>query len=120
MNGLGPLEAAIMDVLWRGAEPLRVRQVVDRLGPQRTPAYTTVMTVLDNLHRKGWVVRALHGKAYLYQPVYSREEATARAMRQLLDAALDPEAVLLHFARAASEREVEALRKALSRRAGRR
>jgi predicted transcriptional regulator len=116
MDGLGQLEAAVMDVLWGAPEPWRVRDVVERLAPERTLAYTTVMTVLENLHRKGWVMRELDGKAYRYEPALTREEAAARAMRRVLDETGDPEAALLHFARTASEREQAALRKALDRR----
>ena len=54
---LGELEAAVMDVLWDGAAPCRVRDVRACLAPGSPLAYTTVMTVLDNLHRKGWVRR---------------------------------------------------------------
>jgi predicted transcriptional regulator len=118
MNRLGQLEAAVMDVLWRCSEPVRVRDVLDQLD-NRPLAYTTVMTVLDNLHRKGWVVRHLDGKAYRYQPARSREEAAAQAVRELLDASGDPEAVLLHFARSASTRELAALRRAFDERTGR-
>lgn len=110
---LGELEAAVMDVLWGAAEPYRVRDVRARLADERPLAYTTVMTVLDNLHRKGWVRRELDGRAYLYRPVASREEETARALRDLLDSSGDPEAVLLHFARSVSERESAVLRGAL-------
>ena len=78
---LGELEAAVMDVLWGDAGPCRVRDVRARLAPARPLAYTTVMTVLDNLHRKGWVQRELDGRAYLYTPAASREEETARALR---------------------------------------
>ena len=78
------------------------------------------MTVLDNLHRKGWVVRQMDGKAYLYQPTRSREETAARALRELLDATGDPESVLLHFARTASRRELAALRKAIADRTAKR
>ncbi|OLT17639.1 penicillinase repressor [Pseudonocardia sp. CNS-139] len=113
MRGLGELEAAVMDVLWRSADPLRVRDVLDRLVRDRKLAYTTVMTVLDNLHRKGWVQREMDGRAYRYRPSASREEATARALRDLLDASGDAEAVLLHFARSVSERESAVLRGAL-------
>ncbi len=59
MRGLGELESAVMDVLWSMPGPLRVRDVLDELAPGRTLAYTTVMTVLDNLHRKGWVQREM-------------------------------------------------------------
>lgn len=111
---LGELEATVMDVLWRSTAPCRVRDVRAELAPGRPLAYTTVMTVLDNLHRKGWVQRELDGRAYLYRPVASREEVTARALRDLLDSSEDAEAVLLHFVRSASERESELLRDALA------
>jgi predicted transcriptional regulator len=113
MRGLGELEAAVMDVLWQHAEPLRVREVLAELAPRRTLAYTTVMTVLDNLHRKGWVTRELDGRAFLYRPVASRELVTARALRDLLDASEDVDAVLLHFARSVSVHESAVLRDAL-------
>ncbi|WP_433277192.1 BlaI/MecI/CopY family transcriptional regulator [Pseudonocardia xinjiangensis] len=114
MRGLGELEAAVMDVLWSSPEPPhRVRDVLEELTPQRKLAYTTVMTVLDNLHRKGWVQREMDGRAYRYRPSATREEVTARALRDLLDASGDVETVLLHFARSVSERESAVLRDAL-------
>ena len=51
-----------MDVLWRAQGPLKVREVLERLDTGRVLAYTTVMTVLDNLHRKDWVTRERDGK----------------------------------------------------------
>lgn len=118
MHGLGELEAAVMDVLWRAAEPMKVRDVLDRLD--RALAYTTVMTVLDNLHRKQWVERELHGKAYLYRPTMTREEAAARALREVLDASGDPHAVLMHFVASGSDEETDILRTALRRKRVRR
>ncbi len=53
-----------MDVVWRTGEPVRVRDVIDGLEPGRDPAYTTVMTVMDNLYRKGWLTRERCGRAY--------------------------------------------------------
>lgn len=111
---LGELEAVVMDVLWSSRTPVRVRDVRIRLAAERPLAYTTVMTVLDNLHRKGWVRRELDGRAYLYRAAASREEETARALRALLDASGDTEAVLVHFARSVSERESTVLRDALA------
>ena len=113
MRGLGELESAVMDVLWAASDSIRVRDVLDTLAPGRRLAYTTVMTVLDNLHRKGWVRREMQGRAYLYRVVASREEATANALRSMLDSSGDSEAVLLHFARSVSERESLLLRDAL-------
>lgn len=120
MLGLGDLEAAVMEVLWRTDEPAQVRDVLDRLDRGKPLAYTTVMTVLDNLHRKGWVDRNRDGRAYRYQPVLSREDATVRALRDVLNESGDPEAALLHFARSASDQEIDLLRAALARKARRR
>lgn len=119
MNGLGELEAAVMDVLWHAGEPLRVREVLERLSG-RSLAYTTVMTVLDNLHRKQWVLRDKNGKAYQYRPAGSREELTARTLRRLLETSQQPDVVLLHFARSASERELAVLQQVLDERLERR
>jgi len=116
MQGLGDLESAVMDVLWRTDGPLTVRGVLGELNKHRELAYTTVMTVLDNLHRKQWVQRSMHNRAYLYTPVMSREEATAQALRSLLADTEDPESVLLHFAASASAEERDALRRGLRKR----
>lgn len=115
MQGLGELEAAVMDVLWRADQPRKGRDVLEQLDTGKKLAYTTVMTVLDNLHRKEWVVREMHGKAYLYRPALSRAEAATRALREVLDSSGDPESVLMHFAASVSDQETELLRKALRR-----
>lgn len=120
MRGLGELEAAVMDVLWSAARPMKVRDVLGGLDTGRNLAYTTVMTVLDNLYRKGWVQRELHGKAYLYRPALGREEAAARALRDVLDASTDPEAVLLHFVASVSDEQTDVLRSALRKKRARR
>ncbi|WP_409463959.1 BlaI/MecI/CopY family transcriptional regulator [Amycolatopsis sp. GA6-003] len=114
MQGLGELESAAMDVLWRAGEARTVREVLEELN--RGLAYTTVLTVLDHLHRKGWADREKRSRAYCYTPTVSREEAAARAMRNLLADVGEPERVLLHFARSASEGEREALRRGLQKR----
>ncbi len=77
------------------------------------------MTVLDNLHRKGWVQRERCGRAYLYRPAQRREEAAARALREVLASTGDPDGVLLHFARSATEHESTILRRALGERKSR-
>ncbi len=114
MSGLGELEAAVMQVLWDAAEPRSVREVLDSLNEERSLAYTTILTVLDNLHRKGWVVRDKIGRAFLYRARETRDQAAARALRVILDGAGDPAAVLLHFARTVTPGESEALRQALA------
>jgi predicted transcriptional regulator len=113
MHGLGDLQAAVMNVLWDAGQPLKVRQVLDRLDTGKPLAYTTVMTVLDNLHRKSWTFREMDGQAYRYLPTISRAEAAARALRDILDTSGDPDAVLRHFVRSATEHESTILRRAL-------
>ena len=51
MRQLGDLEAAVMDRIWRRNRPVLVRDILDDLNTDRTLAYTTVMTVMDKLHR---------------------------------------------------------------------
>ena len=97
MRQLGELEAVIMDRLWEWGRPALVREVLDDLRKDRTIAYTTVMTVMDNLHFKGLLTRERCGSAYHYRPVWSREEYTARLMREVLGAASDHDAVFAHF-----------------------
>ncbi len=115
MLGLGELELKVMDVLWSADEPMRVRDVLEQLSAQRQLAYTTVMTVLDHLHGKGWTERTMSGRAYCYRPVCSREEAGARLLRAVLSSSGDAESVLLHFARSVSDHESEILRRALGK-----
>lgn len=93
----GDLEASVMDVLWNAGRPLLVRDVVELLRPERTLAYTTVMTVLDNLHRKGWVDRAREGRAWRYDPRLDRQAYTALLMREALAVSDDRVGVLARF-----------------------
>lgn len=104
-----------MDVLWSVTQPLRVRDVLQRLDTERPLAYTTVMTVLDNLHGKGYARRQRAGRAYEYTAAESREEVGARLLREVLEASGDTEQVLLHFARSATPEESDILRRALRR-----
>lgn len=70
---LGALEATVMDVTWRGA-PVTARQVCDRLTGKRERAYTTIMTTMDRLFRKGLLSREKDGVAWRYTPTMSRDE----------------------------------------------
>lgn len=120
MRGLGELEATVMTVLWAAEEPLKVRDVLERLDTGRQLAYTTVMTVLDNLHRKQWVERVKQGRAFEYEAAFSREDASARALRDVLDSSDDPHAVLMRFVETVSDEETDLLRTALRRKRVRR
>lgn len=73
-----------MDILWTTADQLSVRDVHDRLSRDRMLAYTTVMTVLDRLAKKGLVVRNLDGRAWLYRPARTRSAEVTAEVQELL------------------------------------
>lgn len=81
----GELEQAVMDILWGRSEPLSVRDVHELLSIERDLAYTTVMTVLDRLAKKGLVLRNLDGRAWLYRPAKSRAAEVASEVLELLN-----------------------------------
>jgi predicted transcriptional regulator len=112
----GELEAAIMGVVWSADGPVTVREVVDRLHPERGSAYTTVQTVMEILHRKGWVAREKDGRAFRYAAQASREEYTARLIDEALEASPDRTAALAHFlSDRLDDAQVAELREALNR-----
>ncbi|MGC3995315.1 MAG: BlaI/MecI/CopY family transcriptional regulator [Propionicimonas sp.] len=80
----GELELAVMDILWSHAGALSVRDVHDQISADRDLAYTTVMTVLDRLAKKGAVVRNLDGRAWLYRPARSKVAEVAAEALELL------------------------------------
>lgn len=102
-----------MDRVWSSDHPVAVRDVLAELLPVRALAYTTVMTVMDNLHRKGLLARERDGRAYRYRATIGREEHTASLMEEALAASLDRQATLLHFVEQMSPEEVSRLRQAL-------
>lgn len=112
----GQLEAAVMQVLWTSGRPAVVRDVLEELQRDRTIAYTTVMTVMDNLFKKGILERELQGRAYRYRPVRTREQHTADLMEEALSTGGDSGATLLHFVEQMPAEDVAHLRELLNRR----
>ncbi|MBL8622953.1 MAG: BlaI/MecI/CopY family transcriptional regulator [Myxococcales bacterium] len=80
---LGDLECRVMDILWE-LHPLTVRDVKARLGARS--AYTTVMTTLDRLYKKGLLARDKDGLAFVYRPALDRAEY----QRRVVEAAVGP------------------------------
>lgn len=113
----GALERDVMARLWASAEPLTVRQVHEQMRSGGDDlAYTTVMTVLDRLAKKGVVRQERDGRAYRYSPVQTREELTAALMLEALGSAPDSsarDAALVHFVGRVGPQGVAALRAAL-------
>ena len=78
---LGHLERTVMEILWTWGEG-SVHDVIERLG--RPLAYTTVMTTLDRLFKKGFLNRRKPERAYLYAPRLSRQEWDRRRADELV------------------------------------
>ena len=111
MTRLGDLERVVMEAVW-DLGPSTARQVADHLAA-RSLAYTTWLTVLTRLERKGLVTKDTSTRAHVYTAVASREDHIALLMQSALGQAADREAALQHFARAVTPAEAEALRRAL-------
>lgn len=112
-RALGELERLIMDRMWSWDHPVAVREVLEDLQRERPLAYTTVMTVMDNLHRKEILSREKRGRAFLYRPAVSREEHTAAFMGDVLADTPDKAATILQFVEQMPEDEAARLRAAL-------
>jgi predicted transcriptional regulator len=73
-----------MNMLWPMGEGT-VREIRDALASRRPRAYTTIMTIMDRLARKGVVERRKTGRAYTYRPNLSAENARAQALSQVIE-----------------------------------
>jgi predicted transcriptional regulator len=118
MRRLGELEAVIMDRLWAWGRPALVREVVEDLRGERPLAYTTVMTVMDNLYRKGWLRRERDGRAWRYEPTGSRSGYTAALMNEALGTSADRRTALAHFVLQMSPHDAALLQQALDQARG--
>ena len=81
----GTLELRVLEELWRLDREAAVRDLLDAFP---NAAYTTLMTTMERLHRKGALDRRKDGRAFLYRPIASREEMerglVTRALAPLL------------------------------------
>ncbi|HYZ85949.1 MAG TPA: BlaI/MecI/CopY family transcriptional regulator [Bryobacteraceae bacterium] len=82
------LELECLKALWI-LEEASVREVREHLAPSRALAYTTVMTVLDRLVRRGGVQRSKVGRSFVYTPLMSREALRRLALREFVDSYFD-------------------------------
>ena len=104
LEQLGKLESELMERIWARGE-MSVREL--HLEVAARLAYTTVMTTLDRLYKKGLLQRRKFGKAFYYVPTLSREDyhrsLTSHLLGMVLDDGADKNAVLSSFVNAVSE-----------------
>ena len=79
---LGELEGPVLETLWESGE-LSTPVVHERIGKPRGLAYTTILTVLQRLHKKGLAGRREEGRSHVYFAAISREEFSRRRGRAL-------------------------------------
>ncbi|MEM9354003.1 MAG: BlaI/MecI/CopY family transcriptional regulator [Planctomycetota bacterium] len=114
------LELEILKVLWQQS-PLPVRAVRERLEEDagRTLAHSSVITVLNIMHRKGYLRRRKQGNSFLFEPKSDKQSVTGRMMGDLLHRAFDgsPAAMVLNLLDTADvdAEELAELRKLIAR-----
>lgn len=110
MRPLGTLEQRLMDIVWDG-ETFTVRDVMARM--ERESAYTTVMTTMDRLFKKGLLAREKAGTAFVYRAVMSRDDyhraVVEEAVSGMLESAAGP--VLAAFVETAAKLDENNLRR---------
>lgn len=121
----GELEAAVLEALWSSDNPLNATEVRDRLvhlgfAAEGEFAYTTVVTILTRLRKKGSLRRFRDGRAFRYAPVADEAGLAARRLSDMLDSAPDRDAVLTRFVSDLSDHDERVLRSLLERSAQKR
>ena len=84
IDALGELQKAVMETVW-GLGEATVGQGRDKLDRDPPPAYTTVLSVMQKLEKAGWLKHRSEGRAYVYLPTRSRDEAGANTLRTFID-----------------------------------
>ncbi len=85
---LGELESDVMQIVWQQKGPISVRTVTEILQNTRKIAYTTVMTIMGRLTKKGVLIRELKGSSYLYLQKVTREQFVAKAVHRIFSTAI--------------------------------
>jgi predicted transcriptional regulator len=111
-------ELPIMDALWQ-KRSATVGEIAETLAKDKPLAYNTVLTLMRILERKGYVRHTKDGRAFVYQPVVERGEASRTAVRHLISRFFNdsPELLMLNLLRdeTIDERELERLRRLIAK-----
>lgn len=109
-----------MDALWNSGAPVSANELRDKLAASRndgkTPALTTVLTVLSRLEQKGFAERDRDARPHLYSAAVSRAGHVADLMHEVLESSSDRSEALAYFIGSVDESEAETLRRLLDAR----
>ncbi len=92
--GLGSLQSEVMELVWE-REEATVAQLVESIGKRRSVTYTTVLSAVQKLEKKGWLKHRTEGRAYVYRASLKRTEVGRSKLRELLKTAFSGDPRLL-------------------------
>jgi len=94
VHGLGSLQSEVMELIWEQCEAT-VAQLFETIGRRRPLTYTTILSAVQKLERKGWLKHRSAGRAYVYYAVRDRVQVGSRTLRDLLRSAFGSDPRLL-------------------------
>jgi len=119
MDRLGKLQRAVVEVVWELGEAT-VRQVWERLCPDKEVSYTTILAALQRLEKSGWLRHRAEGKSNIYLPTRTREQAGASSVRTFVQGMFGGNALLMfrHLVEEGelSDQELQELQKLIDKR----
>ncbi len=119
VDQLGSLQRVVMEIVWQLGEA-SVHQVIERMPRGKKPAYTTILTVMQNLEKSNWLKHRQDGRSYVYQPVVTRDQLEWRSIRQSVKSLFkgDVGAFMQHLIREEdlSDKDLAELRQMIDRR----
>jgi predicted transcriptional regulator len=87
-KGLGPLEHQIMQIVWT-QKKANVYSVAEKLCQEKKLAYTTIMTVMSRLAKKGMLTREKRGKTYFYSPKETKNSFIHSMVKSSIEKMID-------------------------------
>ena len=94
MDRLGKLQRAVVEVVWDMGEAT-VRQVWERLCPEKEVSYTTILAAMQRLEKSGWLRHRAEGKTNVYLPTRTREQAGTSSVRTFMQGMFGGSALLM-------------------------
>ncbi len=94
LEQLGKLQREVVEAVWELGEAT-VRQVWERICPQKDLAYTTIQAAMQRLEKSGWFRHRVEGKSNVYMPTRTREQAGLSSIRKLAQRVYDGNALLM-------------------------
>ncbi len=85
IEGIGRLEAEIMSVVWTFEREVTVREVYEAMREKKSIAYTTIMTVMNNLAEKGLLLQDKAATAYVYKPTKTSVDVAISIVKTVVD-----------------------------------